>query len=102
MLAGIKQALIHFFFNLACTHSWLVEKSYIHLTVMALNGVIVALDSESQVQIQPQARYLYHIIWQFKIIIFHGASCHPRVQMGPSKVRGNLIKCWEVNCDGQE
>ena len=79
-----------------------MEKSYIHLTVIALNGVIVALDSESQVQIQPQARYLYHIIWQFKIIIFHGASCHPRVQMGPSKVRGNLIKCWEVNCDGQE
>ena len=64
--------------------------------------LIVAQDSESQVQIQPQARYLYHIIWQFKIIIFQGASCHPRVQMGPSKVRGNLIKCWEVNCDGQE
>ena len=41
-------------------------------------------------------RYLYHIIWQFKIIIFHSASCHPRVQMGPSKVRENLIKCWRL------
>ena len=73
-----------------------------HLTVIALNCMIVAQDSESQVRIQPQARYLYRTLWQFKIIMFHSASCHPRVQMGPSKVTGNLIKCREVNCDGQE
>ena len=71
-----------------------------NLDMREVGLVVSVLDSGSKgLDLSPDRGHC--IVFLGKILCSHSASLHPGVyKCVPANYQGNLMKCWEVTCDG--